>query len=99
MQAIQTRYLGPTNYRSSRIKAFAAAGSVTVTYDHGLNLDENHAAAAYALREKLDWANKHYPSMTQGVLPCGDHVHVFRADYCDLDTIMRHVADRQASAS
>ena len=51
-QEIETRYLGPTNTRPGRIKASAWAGSVTVDYDHGLNADENHRAAAMALAAK-----------------------------------------------
>lgn len=72
MQAIRTRYLGPTNYRGSRIKASAQAGSVTVSYDYALNIDGNHKAAAQALVDKLDWGY----SFSSGVLPCGDWCHV-----------------------
>jgi len=54
-QAIETRYLGPTNYRGGRIKATAWAGSVTVPYDHALNTDGNHKAAADALIAKMGW--------------------------------------------
>ena len=75
MQAIKTRYLGPTNFKGSRIKATAQAGSVTVSYDHALNLDENHAAAARVLMERLDWGY----SIRSGVLPDGDFCHVLSA--------------------
>lgn len=51
-QAIETRYLGPTNTRGGRIKARAWAGSVTVPYNHELNADQNHRAAAMALAAK-----------------------------------------------
>jgi hypothetical protein len=51
-QAIETRYLGPTNFRSGRIKARAWAGSVTMPYDHALNAEDNHRAAALALAAK-----------------------------------------------
>ena len=54
-QAIETRYLGPTNHRGSRIKAQAWAGSVTVPYNHALNIEDNHRAAATALLAKLGW--------------------------------------------
>jgi hypothetical protein len=54
-QAIITRYMGPTNHRSSRVKATASAGSVTVCWDHALGVDENHAAAAKALADKYGW--------------------------------------------
>lgn len=30
-QAISTKYIGPTNYRSARVKASCEAGSVTVS--------------------------------------------------------------------
>lgn len=55
MQAIVTKYIGPTNFRPGRIKATAAAGSVTVEWDHALNIDNNHARAAEALARKFDW--------------------------------------------
>ena len=54
-QAIHTRYMGPTNTKGGRIKATAWAGSVTVPYDHALNVEDNHRAAARALRAKLGW--------------------------------------------
>ena len=54
-QAITTKFLGPTDYRGSRIKATAQAGSVTVPYDHALGIDENHTEAALALARKYDW--------------------------------------------
>lgn len=72
MQAIRTRYLGPTNYGGSRIKASAQAGSVTISYDYALNVDDNHKAAAQALIDKLNWDC----SFSSGVLPCGDWCHV-----------------------
>ena len=54
-QAIETKYLGPTNIKGGRIKAAAAAGSITIGYDHALNADANHKAAADALIAKLGW--------------------------------------------
>ncbi len=54
-QAIETRYLGATNTKGGRIKATAAAGSVIVPYDHALNADANHKAAADALIAKFGW--------------------------------------------
>lgn len=54
-QSITTKYIGPTNFRGSRIKATAEAGSVTLSYDHALSSEENHCAAAKALAEKFDW--------------------------------------------
>ena len=54
-QAIVTKYLGATNYRGSRVKATAYAGSVTVCWDHALEVSENHAKAAQALASKWGW--------------------------------------------
>ena len=73
MQAIRTKYLGATNFRGSRFKATAQAGSVTVPYDSALNAEDNHCAAARALCEKLDWP---YP-LVSGCLPSGEYAHVF----------------------
>lgn len=54
-QAIITRYVGPGNVRGSRIIAKAFAGKVTIGYDHGLSITDNHAAAAKALAGKFGW--------------------------------------------
>lgn len=72
MKAITTQYFGPGNVRGSRIKAIAEGGSrgplsVTVSYDHALNADENHAAAARALAVKYNWDGR----WVGGGLPSG----------------------------
>lgn len=59
LQAIVTKYLGPTNSRGSRIKATAAAGSVTIGYRHSLNSDANHLEAAAALARKYGWTGRY----------------------------------------
>lgn len=76
MQAIQTRYFGPSNVRGSRIKATCAAGSITVGYDHALNSEKNHEAAAIALIAKLGWQDV-LDEMHGGQLKTGDYVWVF----------------------
>lgn len=58
LQAITTKWLSPTNRRQARIKATAAAGSVTVSYDHGKSLDANHFEAAWTLARKFEWAGE-----------------------------------------
>ena len=55
-QAITTKYLGPTNYRGSRIKARAQVGAITIPWDYALSVDDNHKAAAEALALKWEWA-------------------------------------------
>jgi hypothetical protein len=76
MQAIQTRYIGFRNVRGSRVKAFAQAGSVTLTWDDALSEYANHVLAAEALCERLGWTGKMYGTLASGVLKNGDHVHV-----------------------
>lgn len=68
-QAIETKILGSTTFRGARIKARAAAGSVTIYYDHGLSSEANHKAAARALASKFDW--KH-AGMMQGASASSD---------------------------
>jgi hypothetical protein len=75
-QAIVTKYIGPTNYRGSRIVAKAAAGRIYVSYDHALNIDDNHLAAARALARKYGWPGEWHgggmPSGDGNVYVCGD---------------------------
>jgi hypothetical protein len=67
MQAIRTRYLGPTDTRSSRIQAKCEAGMLTVNWDHDLDTRANHETACKALLLKLDWTTPHYTPMVGGV--------------------------------
>lgn len=56
--AIFTKYLGPTNHRPGRIKAWAKSGgtlSITIQYPHELSQSQAHAAAAVALCDKMGW--------------------------------------------
>jgi len=54
--AIETRYIGPTNTRGSRYKAFTESGrSVTIHAADSLSAQENHRAAARALCDKMGW--------------------------------------------
>lgn len=75
MQAIQTRYFGPSNVRGSRIKATCAATSITVGYDHALNSEKNHEAAAIALIAKMGWQDV-VDTLHGGQLKNGDYVLV-----------------------
>ena len=70
-QAIQVKYLGPTNYRGSRYKATAAAGSVTVPVDSSLSTESNVIAAAQALCDKFGWSKGMvYGSLADGSYAC-----------------------------
>lgn len=71
-QAIQVKYLAPTNYRGSRYKATAAAGSVTVPADDAKNVEGNVITAAQALCDKFGW----YRDMVYGQLADGSYVFV-----------------------
>lgn len=76
MQAIITKYRGATNTRGSHIVATAAAGRVTMPYDHALDLEANHAAAANKLMAKLEWTQTGIQIAGTGCLPCGNYCHV-----------------------
>jgi hypothetical protein len=55
-QSITTYFIGPTNIKGARIKARAGAGtSVTLPWDHALDIHDNHRAAASALALKNGW--------------------------------------------
>jgi hypothetical protein len=71
-QAIQTKFLGPTNSRGSRVKAFAAAGSVTIAWNHRINSEQNHRAAAEMFANRMNWSG----TWSAGTLPSGDMVFV-----------------------
>lgn len=72
MQAIITKYHGPTNVKGPRVSATAEAGRVVLSWDHALNTDNNHAAAAHALRDKLGWKG----AMIGGHLPQSNPGHM-----------------------
>jgi hypothetical protein len=54
-QAIETKFIRASGVRGPRIKATAWGGSITIGYDHALDTDKAHKAAADALIDKLDW--------------------------------------------
>ena len=71
MQAITTKYIGPSNTKGARIKATCDAGSITVSYPHELSGQDVHAFAAMALVRKLGWdeANGYKGQWFGGALP------------------------------
>lgn len=56
-QAIFTKFIGPSNTKNSRIKAWCEGGSVTIGADHSLGIEQRHAKACETLTTKLgrDW--------------------------------------------
>lgn len=71
-KAIITKYLGPTDFKGSRIKASCFGGNVTVGYSSELSTEQNHALAAEMLLKKMGWA---YETVA-GVLPSGEYCFV-----------------------
>ena len=56
---IETRFIGPTDHRGSRISAVCKRDSdrtyrKTVSYSHGLNSEANHQAAAEAVMAVME---------------------------------------------
>jgi len=71
-RAIQVKYIGPTNIRGARVKAFVSKNlTVTLFYDYSKSDDDNMLSVANKLIKKLDWPIKISGS---GSLPNGDHV-------------------------
>lgn len=73
-QAIQTKFLAPTNTRGARVKAFCRAGSMITPWDHSQDVAENHHEAAEALARRLDWSLK---GTGFGSLPNGGYALTF----------------------
>lgn len=85
MQAIETKYLGPTNTLGSRIKASCERGSITVQWDYSLGVEDNHRAAAARLLAKFSQEDSakyggreshHWGEFVTGTLPDGRFAHV-----------------------
>lgn len=55
LQAIETKWIAPTNVRGSKVKASCHAGSLTLHWDHAKNVEDNHRTACDALVAKLGW--------------------------------------------
>jgi hypothetical protein len=74
-KAIETKYVCPTNFRGSRVKATDHDGnSITLPWDCALNSGDNHAATAAALCAKMGWRGQ----LVGGSFP-GSMVWVFVA--------------------
>lgn len=57
MKAIETHYVGPTDFKGARIVANDGDGNrVSISYPHELSGEEVHRAAAVALCDKMGWA-------------------------------------------
>jgi hypothetical protein len=78
MIAILTKYLGPTDTKGSRYKAYTSNGqSITLDADHRKDYDLNHDAAAKALCQKMGWKG----SLVRGGIETGFAYVFTRRDY------------------
>lgn len=59
LQAIVTKFIGPTTHRGSRVKATAAAGHTILTWDSHWNPEQNHARVALKLAFRMKWNGKY----------------------------------------
>lgn len=77
-QAIETKYIGPTDTRGSRVRAFCAAKSMTFPWRSEWSSDENHEHAAVSLFNKLGWnkQGKLMAGLVGGTIKNGNHVFV-----------------------
>ena len=58
MKAIQVRYLGATNYKQDRLKAFTDAQSITVSRDYGMSVDRQSEQLALELCSRMSWQTR-----------------------------------------
>jgi hypothetical protein len=67
MVAILTKFLGATNFRPSRVLAVCGNGAnrLAWSWDHALDVEQNHVRAAEALAVKLGWHGHWYGGGTR----------------------------------
>jgi hypothetical protein len=82
MQAIETRYIGATDYSKAKVEAMAEAGSMTIDWDSEKSMLENYIAAAKALAEKLEW----FGQWCGGVLRYG-YAFIQITDNCSFEVV------------
>jgi len=80
MQTITTKYLGPTNTKGSRIKASCEGGSITVSLDYGVEIEQDYMKAAKALKDKMNWSGEMIGGHTKDGM-----VFVFVNDFYKID--------------
>jgi len=55
MKAIKVTYLGPTNRKGSRLKAWTEAGSMTEAMDYSLNIGDQAESLARRYAQAKGW--------------------------------------------
>jgi hypothetical protein len=68
MKAIQTKFMGPTDFKGARVKAWIEGIPLVMPWNHGLEAVDNHGAAARALAVSLKWSGR----LVGGSLPDPD---------------------------
>lgn len=81
MQAIQVKYLGPTDSNGSRYKAVCQAGSITDNRDYALSDEADQKRVAELLVAKLKW---NMEVIDAGVLKDGSRVFMVKYKEGDL---------------
>lgn len=76
MEAIKTRFLGPTNTKGARIKASWSKGSLTIPYPYEMGRQERHELAARMLFDRDFSKDFGHVVFATGHLPDGTCVHV-----------------------
>jgi hypothetical protein len=74
MRGIKTQYKGPTEHSGSRIVASFDGSFLVHPYDHGLNPEENHKAAALKFAKQSKWLGR----ILSGWLKPGTYLHIFQ---------------------
>ena len=73
MEAIKTRFLGPTDTKGARIKASWSKGNLTIPYPYEMDRQGGHQQAARLLFSRDFGGNIVFAT---GHLPDGTYVHV-----------------------
>jgi hypothetical protein len=87
VNAITTRYTTNRTTGAGRVVAKANRFRLSIEWDHALNSEENHNAAAKALAVKQGWVS--CPLVNGGTVPNGDTVHVFSPELKEAVSIMQ----------
>lgn len=82
MQAIIVKYLGPTNTKPSRRKAYCASGSITRSCGHYCDTNDRRDIRMIAedLAAQRGWTGSRYGHLIEGGLPDGSDVFVFSVE-------------------
>lgn len=74
--SLQTRYLGPTNTKGSRIQVCCRETKRYFPYPYELNSDQAHAWAAAQYCQEMGWSG----TMVMGATGMGGYAFVFEAE-------------------